>query len=76
MIIYNIFLAVQLDGSTLTFFVIYNSDGSSTWIPEDEDNTDYQQFKVNINNESAELKTADGVLLTPNEAKAYVATLP
>ena len=76
MIIYNIFLAVQLDGSTLTFFVIYNSDGSSTWIPEDVDNTDYQQFKVNINNESAQLKTADGVLLTPNEAKAYVATLP
>jgi hypothetical protein len=45
-------------------------------IPIDPDNTDYQQFKTNINDESAQLETADGVLMTPDEAKAYVATLP
>jgi hypothetical protein len=76
MIIYNIFLAVQLDGSTITFFVIYNSDGSSTWIPEDVDNTDYINFKAQINDESAQLEDADGVLMSPEAAKAYVATLP
>jgi uncharacterized protein (DUF39 family) len=40
------------------------------------DNTDYQTFKASINDESAQLETADGVLMTPEEAKAYVATLP
>ena len=40
------------------------------------DNPDYQAFKASINDESAQLETADGVLMTPEEAKAYVATLP
>ena len=40
------------------------------------DNSDYQQFKAAINDETAQLETADGVLMTPEEAKAYVATLP
>ena len=45
-------------------------------IPYDPANTDYQNFKANINDESAQLETVDGVLMTPDEAKAYVATLP
>jgi hypothetical protein len=45
-------------------------------IPFAVENTDYQQFKSSINDESAQLEDADGVLMTPDEAKAYVATLP
>ena len=45
-------------------------------IPYDPSNTDYQTFKLQINDESAQLETPDDVVLTPEEAKAYVATLP
>jgi hypothetical protein len=45
-------------------------------IPIDPDNTDYQNFKAQINDESAQLEDADGVLMSPEAAKAYVATLP
>lgn len=40
------------------------------------DNSDYVQFKVEINNESAQLEDMSGILMTPEQAKAYVATLP
>ena len=49
---------------------------NNTCIPFDSANTDYQTFKTEINNETAQLETADGVLMTPDEAKVYVATLP
>jgi hypothetical protein len=45
-------------------------------IPFSPANTDYINFKTQINDESAQLETADGVLMTADEAKAYVATLP
>ena len=45
-------------------------------IPYDPENTDYQKFKYNINNNLAQLKDVDGVLMTSTQAKAYVATLP
>lgn len=45
-------------------------------IPIDPANTDYQNFKAQINNESAQLEDADGVLMSAEDAKAYVATLP
>jgi len=45
-------------------------------IPYDPANTDYQNFKAQINDETAQLEDADGNLMTPEEAKAYVATLP
>ena len=54
--------------------VIRLSDGAV--IPFDPANTDYENFKTQINDESAQLETADGVVMTPDEAKAYVATLP
>ena len=47
-----------------------------TSIPFDPANTDYQNFKTQINDETAQLETVDGTLMTPTEAKAYVATLP
>lgn len=49
---------------------------NGAFIPYDPANTDYQNFKTQINDETAQLEDADGVLMTPDEAKAYVATLP
>lgn len=50
-------------------------DGKQS-IPFDPANTDYQNFKAAINDDSAQLETPDGTLMTPEEAKTYVATLP
>lgn len=54
----------------------YNEDGSTTSIPYEPANTDYENFKSQINNGSAQLEDANGVLMTPTQVKAYVATLP
>jgi hypothetical protein len=54
---------------------VENLDNGSI-IPFDPDNTDYQNFKAQINDESAQLEDVDGVLMSPEAAKAYVATLP
>ena len=43
-------------------------------IPFDPANTDYQNFKKQINADEAQLEDADGNLMT--DAKAFVATLP
>ena len=45
-------------------------------IPFDPANTDYQTFKAQINADEAQLEDADGVLMTAEDAKAFVATLP
>lgn len=45
-------------------------------IPFDPDNTDYQNFKAQINADEAQLLDADGNLMTPEQAKEFVATLP
>jgi len=50
--------------------------GFNEWIPFDTSNTDYQNFKYQINHDEAQLEDADGNLMTPEAAKAYVATLP
>ena len=49
---------------------------SEVCIPFDPANTDYQQFKQAINDDTAQLEDADGNLMTAEEAKAFVATLP
>jgi hypothetical protein len=46
------------------------------FIPFDPANTDYQNFKYQINHDETQLENADGVVMTPEQAKAYVATLP
>ena len=43
-------------------------------IPFDPANTDYQNFKKQINADEAQLLDADGNVMT--DAKAYVASLP
>lgn len=45
-------------------------------IPFDPANTDYQNFKKQINADEAQLEDADGNLMTAEQAKAFVATLP
>ena len=67
------------DGAVLTKsiflnFVLRVADGAN--IPFDPANTDYQQFKQAINDDTAQLEDADGNLMTAEEAKAFVATLP
>ena len=45
-------------------------------IPFDPANTDYANFKKEINAETVELQDDEGNTMTAAEAKAYVATLP
>jgi hypothetical protein len=54
--------------------VLRVTDGAA--IPFDPANTDYQTFKAQINADEAQLEDADGNLITAEEAKAFVATLP
>ena len=46
------------------------------FIPFDPANTDYQTFKKEINEGTAQLEDADGVLMTPQQAKDFVKELP
>lgn len=46
------------------------------FIPFEPANTDYTNFKRQINEDKAELQDADGNTMTAAEAKAFVATLP
>lgn len=50
--------------------------GDSSFIPFSPDNTDYQTFKAQINADEAQLEDADGNLMTADEAKQFVSTLP
>lgn len=54
--------------------VVRLSDGTN--IPFDPANTDYQNFKKQINADEAQLEDADGNLMTAEQAKEFVATLP
>lgn len=45
-------------------------------IPFDPANTDYQNFKTEINDQTAQLEDADGNLMTAQQAIDYVKTLP
>jgi hypothetical protein len=63
------FSSTQIDGSCI--FRI--ADGAS--IPFDANNTDYQNFKKDVN-EGAELQDAEGNVLPSEEAKEFIKTLP
>ena len=64
-------LVNNLDG--VPYAVVRLSDNAG--IPFDPANTDYQQFKTDVL-AGSELQDADGNLMSPEEAKAFVATLP
>ena len=61
----------SLTSGEISFVIKDNS-----YIPFDPANTDYQTFKAQINADEAQLEDADGNLMTPEAAKAFVATLP
>lgn len=65
---------LQISSLTGSANSVVCSDGWT--IPFSTDNTDYQTFKYQINHDEAQLEDADGNLMTPAQAKAYVATLP
>ena len=48
----------------------------NAFIPIAPDNTDYQNFKKQINADEAHLENADGNLMTAEQAKEFVSTLP
>ena len=50
------------------------SDGA--FIPFDPANTDYANFKSQINADEAQLEDADGNLMSPEQAKAFIKELP
>ena len=56
--------ASYIDGNTMVSFIFYPG------------NSDYENFKTEINNQTAQLEDIDGNLMTPEQAIAYVATLP
>ena len=64
--------AYNLPNGDLAKSVIRTTDNA--FIPFDPANTDYQNFKKQINADEAQLLDADGNLMT--DAKAFVATLP
>ena len=48
----------------------------NAFIPFDPANTDYQQFKQAINDDTAQLEDEEGVLMTTKAIDAFMATLP
>lgn len=53
-----------------------NEQGQMISFIFDPANTDYANFKAQINADEAQLEDADGNLMTAAEAKSYIATLP
>ena len=48
----------------------------NAFIPFDPANTDYQNFKKQINADEAQLEDTDGNTMTAEQAKEFVSTLP
>ena len=71
---YKLYKTQLTDGSFVIGSVLRLSDNAV--IPFDPDNTDYANFKAQINADEAQLEDADGNVMSADAAKAYVATLP
>jgi hypothetical protein len=55
-------------------YMVLRDDGAN--IPFDPANTDYANFKKEINAKTAQLQDADGNNMTAEEVEVYVASLP
>ena len=66
----------KVSKTTKPFGEIISIQIENSCITCDPANTDYQNFKKQINADEAQLEDADGNLMTAAEAKAYIATLP
>lgn len=64
---------ITINGQTIQNNVVVRDDGAC--IPFDPANTDYQKFKADVL-AGDELQDADGNVMTPEAAQAFVATLP
>ena len=62
------------DNSVNQNWIFRIADNAS--IPFDPANTDYANFRKEILADEAQLQDAEGNTMTPEQAKAYVATLP
>jgi len=69
---YQLFQETLLNGSSVTNKVIKNS---STFIPFEPANTDYQQFKKDIQN-GVVLNDAEGNPITGDALTTFMETLP
>lgn len=61
----------SFDGLSLVIRLADNA-----FIPFDPANTDYANFKKEILADEAQLQDAEGISMSAEQAKAYVATLP
>ena len=59
----------------VTNAIIFDNGPVYKCIPMSKDNTDYAEFKKAVT-EGAELQDADGNVMSAEEAKSYIATLP
>ena len=93
---YKLVNTTDILGNIKTFISLENVDGSISWIPMSDDNTDYQAFKsavlnqqlgdavvedgdsfsLNTSPNDSILEDADGNVMTIDQAKEYVRTLP
>ena len=72
---YKIFKTVTHNQEQISI-IRNNGNEQYTSFPADPTNTDFANFKKEILADEAQLQDADGVLMTAEQAKAYVATLP
>ena len=64
----------DLFGNAVNTMIFRITDNA--FIPFDPANTDYANFRKEILADETQLQDADSVLMTAEQAKAYVATLP
>jgi hypothetical protein len=62
----------NLDSEIIGVYRLFDSAA----IPFAPDNTDYANFKAQIMADEAQLQDAEGVTMSPDAAKQFVATLP
>jgi hypothetical protein len=68
----NYKLIKNIDGVVCAVFI----SALNTSVPLNPENKDYQNFKTQINQDQAQLEDSEGVLMSPEEAKAFVKELP
>ena len=66
---------LHFGGMQQPFVILISTNTFVSLEPSDPDNTDYAEFKKAVT-AGAELQDAEGVTMSPDAAKQFVATLP